>query len=387
MKRGWGPAPARIKGQPLFVIGVVLVGWIAFRASMIQLPGADRFRHLPLVEGATAIKTVNKTPNRPDIMRQAIQQDEAPHHAGFDATPMPSPLPQRPVDWDGTSKDRMAAGQTMLWMAAMSEIPIPAEVTRLAGSAEAGTKASSFTQQAGRWTPMSQVSPTQIASNSYQRNRWSADGWLLLRQGSGSGVAVGGVQPPVYGLSQIGAVLRYRLAPASRYRPSAYLRASQGLVRQGEGEMAVGFAARPVPALPVTAHVEARASLRAAGTEIRPAAFVTTGIDDAPLPLGFSGRGYMQAGYVGGSFATGFADGSVVAERTLVQKRDMRVNAGAGTWGGIQRGAKRLDMGPSVSLKLSLGPVPARVALDYRLRVMGDAEPTSGAVFTLSTGF
>lgn len=87
----------------------------------------------------------------------------------------------------------------------------------------------------------------------------------------------------------------------------------------------------------MTAYLEARASLRAAGTKIRSAAFVTTAIDDAPLPLGFSGRGYIQAGYVGGSFATGLGYGSMVAERTLMQNRNMRVNAGAGTWGGIQR--------------------------------------------------
>ncbi|MXP27603.1 hypothetical protein GRI58_02045 [Porphyrobacter algicida] len=133
--------------------------------------------------------------------------------------------------------------------------------------------------------------------------------------------------------------------------------------------------------------MEARATRRAGGTEIRPAIFVTTGIDNAGLPLDFAARGYVQAGYVGGSYATAFADGSLVAERTLAQRGDTRLNAGAGTRAGIQKGAKRLDVGPSASLSLSIGPVPARVALDYRLRVLGDAEPASGAALTLSTGF
>jgi len=56
------------------------------------------------------------------------------------------------------------------------------------------------------------------------------------------------------------------------------------------------------------------------------------------------------------------------------------------------RGARRgraagLDVGPSASLDLKIGAALARVSMDYRLRVAGDAEPGSGVAITLSTGF
>lgn len=192
---------------------------------------------------------------------------------------------------------------------------------------------------------------------------------------------------PVYGASQAGAVLRYELVPGSRHRPTAYARAVQALVGGRESDFAAGFAARPLAGVPLAAHVEARLTRRGEAVDIRPAAFVTTGFDEAPLPLGMRARGYAQAGYVGGRDATGFADGSVVAERRLLGRGETELGAGAGLWGGAQRGAARLDLGPSASLRFPLGGGTVRIGVDYRLRVAGNAEPASGAALTLSAGF
>lgn len=215
--------------------------------------------------------------------------------------------------------------------------------------------------------------------------RWRADIWLALRQGGavfqGSGLAA-----PVYGASQAGAVLRYRLAPASRSDPVAYVRVIQAIDRR-EIDLAVGLGARLVPSGAVVAHVEARASKRADQTEIRPAAFLTAGFDDAEWPLQLHVRGYAQAGYVGGRDATVFADGSLVTERILSRSDRTSLGLGAGAWGGAQRGAGRLDAGPSASLRFPLGKGAARIAVDYRMRVAGNAEPASGAALTLSAGF
>jgi hypothetical protein len=45
------------------------------------------------------------------------------------------------------------------------------------------------------------------------------------------------------------------------------------------------------------------------------------------------------------------------------------------------------DLGPWQWLDVMLGAVPARVSLDWRERVEGDAGPGSGAAVTLSTRF
>ena len=65
----------------------------------------------------------------------------------------------------------------------------------------------------------------------------------------------------------------------------------------------------------------------------------------------------------------------------------MRLSLGAGSWGGIQRDASRLDVGPTLRLDLTVGEVPARVSVDWRERVAGDAAPESGVAATLSTRF
>lgn len=144
---------------------------------------------------------------------------------------------------------------------------------------------------------------------------------------------------------------------------------------------------RPLAGLPVTAHGEARLARRGAKLEVRPAAFVSGGFDDAPLAAGITTRGYAQAGYVGGRDATAFADGSLVAEKPLWRERENALSTGAGLWAGAQRGASRLDLGPSASLRFRLGEGSARISVDYRQRIAGNAEPASGAALTLSAGF
>lgn len=233
--------------------------------------------------------------------------------------------------------------------------------------------------------PNSAVVPRAKSAQQTSAGRWSADLWLALREG-GSALFGGGSTAPVYGASQAGAVVRYRLAPASQRDVAVYARVVHALDRR-EGDVAAGLAARIAPGIPVTAHVEARVSRRDERVDLRPAAFVTTGFDEAHLPMQFRARGYAQAGYVGGRDATAFADGFLAAERRLTRDEDPELLVGAGLWGGAQRGASRLDLGPSASLRFPLGEGSARLAIDYRVRVAGNAVPASGAALTLSAGF
>lgn len=98
-------------------------------------------------------------------------------------------------------------------------------------------------------------------------------------------------------------------------------------------------------------------------------------------------RGYAQAGYVGGKASTGFADGSLIAERQAGSVAKARSAFGVGAWGGIQRDSARLDVGPSTSVAFSIGSGAGRLSVDYRLRVAGNAAPGQGMALTLSAGF
>ena len=111
------------------------------------------------------------------------------------------------------------------------------------------------------------------------------------------------------------------------------------------------------------------------------------GFEQVRLPMEVTARAYGQAGYVGGDFATPFADGALVAERRAVTFDSGGLSLGAGAWGGAQKGASRVDVGPAVTLNLSAGGAPVRLEADYRVRVAGNAAPGNGGVLTLSTGF
>ena len=139
---------------------------------------------------------------------------------------------------------------------------------------------------------------------STRADRWSFDSWLLLRSGRNRQVG-GAALAPSYGASQAGAVVRYRLAPGSDIDPAAHVRATRAFGRDGEGEIAAGFSARPLRGVPVALYSELRlARPGSSEAELRPAVFAVTELPAADLPLGMRGEAYVQAGYVGGRFAT-----------------------------------------------------------------------------------
>ena len=215
--------------------------------------------------------------------------------------------------------------------------------------------------------------------------RWSGDAWLYLRRDGSAPLAPG---QPAYGRSQAGAVLRYAIGPANGHRPLAYLRSSRALAGPAEADVAAGLAARPLPRLPVGVAVELRVTSEPSGREVRPAAFAVTELPPIDLPLGLRLEAYAQGGYVAGRFATPFIDGQAKLDTVAVRLgRASQMRIGAGLWGGAQDHAARLDAGPGASLDFPLGEARARLALDYRIRIAGDAEPTNGPALTFSAGF
>ena len=218
-------------------------------------------------------------------------------------------------------------------------------------------------------------------------NRWSADGWLFLRPDGGAPPTNSGAGFASYGASQAGAVLRYRLNPSSTIRPTLYARATKALASGRESEFAAGLSARPLAALPLAAHAELRFTRSGKDNELRAAAFAVTEIPPLDLPLGLRAETYFAAGYVTGDFATAFVDGQARINRQILDMGPGKLRVGAGAWGGAQKGAGRIDVGPSATADVNIGAVPARLSLDYRLRAAGNAEPGSGVALTLSSGF
>lgn len=373
----------RRSGQPLMALGIVLGAWIALRVALFEpLPdhGSSKWITGSVQAGDGGLAKPHSSLPAPYIESEgrlivrepAVRPTEGwPGVSPFQPmAPMPVVEPYRGpqivVDSPRpTIPPRTAAAHSLLWMAGMGAVPLAPEVA------------------AALESPL--MRPTRDPG-AVKSLRWGADAWLMWRDGA-SGVLAAGLSAPVYGGSQAGAVVRYRLAPRASSRPEIYVRAVTSLGAQGDAQIATGLAVRPLASVPITMHGEVRADVGAWATGIRPTAFLTTGVDDAALPGGLSARGYAQAGIVGGRNGTAFADGSFHVERTLIERRDSRLSVGAGIWGGAQRDAARVDIGPSASLKFRLGEGTGRLSADYRLRLAGNAEPRRGAALTLSASF
>ena len=252
---------------------------------------------------------------------------------------------------------------------------------------------------AGRQSKVTPVTRTGIPpfaaparqASSTEPDRWSFDAYAYYRAGSDSLSPAQG-RTPVYGASQLAANLQYRVAPRSGRDPRAYLRAYHALVSDAETELAPGISARPIGGFPVRVAGELRITRNLFSTDVRPAGYAVTEFPAQRLPLRFSLETYGAAGYVGGEAETYFVDGQASLTRELgslagPNGQRMRFSLGGATWGGVQEDAGRLDIGPTLRLDLSVGEVPARVSVDWRERVAGDAAPDSGVAATVSTRF
>lgn len=388
-------AAAAFRGQPLLVLAGLLAAWLALRVAVWQpssdgadlaVPNLATFPADRELAATVARAEALETFSRVSAIRLARVAGGYAARTGWPVRPaVRAPLAAFAVDQPGgrppghASAVRMAVGHTLLLAAGLSQLELlPTLAAYLQGEAPlpAGVPA------AAPPASLPQHAPTFTGS------RWSSDAWLMMRQDTTRAVASG---RPSYGRSQAGAVVRYRLAPAGGHAPQAYARASSALAGPLERDLAVGLSARPLPRVPVRVALEARISETEQGTEVRPAAIAVTELPPANLPGGWRAEAYVQAGYLGGSFATAFVDGQGRVERTVARLGEAEVSAGAGAWGGAQEGAARLDVGPSAAVAFRLGSkssrARARVAADYRFRVAGEADPRSGPALTLSAGF
>ncbi len=220
--------------------------------------------------------------------------------------------------------------------------------------------------------------------------RWTFDQWLLMR--AGSGVAATAPGAASYGASQAGAIARFRLGSGKPHDSFGYVRTSLAIdAPDNDRELAVGLGLRPMRRVPLRVMAEVRVyDSSNSQMRLRPVVTVVTELPWQNLPAGFLAEVYGQAGYAGGVGPTAFFDAQAVVDRSVTDvvgvKREVRL--GAGVWAGGQKGAVRLDVGPRVTLPLDLGDgVASRIALDWRLRVAGNANPASGPALTVASSF
>lgn len=390
-------AVATARGGPLIMIGLVLTAWTGARAVWWENPLAGLAAAvaaptgLPLALAPRGAAPGGSAPGAPGALASAPAAMLPPATAAR-AAPIPDTarrgggmLALLSSGFSSGIDPRIAAAQQYLWQAALR--------TPLAYPATSGTAATGFLSARDRLAARDPAPflPAPAPGTATSGGRWSLDGWAFWRQGSDSAPVSQG-RVPIYGASQIGLVLNYRLAPTARRDPRLYLRGYRALVRRGETELALGAAARPLPRLPLRVAAELRITDSAFGTQIRPSAYAVTELAPLRLPLGAHFEAYGQAGWVGGAAATPFAEGQVGVTRELGAVADatdnrLRLSLGAGAWAGAQNDAQRIDLGPTMRLDVTLGEVPARVSLDWRERVGGDAAPGSGLAATLSTRF
>ena len=210
------------------------------------------------------------------------------------------------------------------------------------------------------------------------RSRWSGSAWLVARGGSGIAPGIAGGQ---LGGAQAGVRLAYLLDRKHRVALAGRITTPLGT---GLREAAVGVEWQPTR-LPVRLVAEQRFALN--GGRGGPGLAVVGGVGPVGLPVGFRLEAYGQAGAVRRAATDFYADGAVRIARPLASIGPARVDLGAGAWGAAQRGAARLDLGPSLGLVLPAGKRSLRIALDWRQRLAGDARPGSGPALTLGTDF
>ena len=390
--------PTARKGGALLMLGGVLAAWLLVRVAIWQPPFEPAsLAALPLPSPQIA-ETVGPAKIAPEAPEAFPDEPFAPYAAPAAPVWQVPPLPPRvdtPVPFTPVAYSQFGAGRPAIsrrgFAGANNLVAhaylLSAGYRRSAGAPELTNRNTALAANSGSngsLAPVYALGAAEAMRETERAPRWTADAWALWRRDNASPLLSG---RPSYGRSQVGAVIRYNLSPSSDHAPQIHLRASSALEGQREREIALGASARPIPGVPVRLAAEARVSDTDRRTEPRAAAYAVSEFPPVNLPAGFTGEAYVQGGYVTGDFATAFVDGQARITRELAEVDDFRLSAGAGAWGGAQDDAQRLDVGPSAGLSFRIGAARGRISADYRFRVAGDAEPSSGPALTLSAGF
>ncbi len=341
------------RGRPLRFVGAVAFGWIGVRVAMLWPAPPPA---LPAVLPATLRPSLRLLP--PPAASAEASRGRAVSEAGATGSRAGGarPVRSRPAT-GGTVPPHLPALVAPLPDAVALPPAVPPAMPSAQGRAEAGVSA--------------------VALPLPRRDHWQASSWLVLRPGRGLGAAPAASQ---LGGSQYGVRLAYGLGPGRRL--AAYGRLA-GPLRGTGAEAAFGVEWQPGRA-PVRLSIEHRFGLD--GIHDGPGAGVVAGLDRGIAP-GFRLEAYGQAGMILRAERAPYADGAVRLAREVAHGRRSVLALGVGAWGAAQREGQRVDIGPSLVAVVPIGSVRARLALDWRQRIAGDARPGSGLALTLGSDF
>lgn len=226
--------------------------------------------------------------------------------------------------------------------------------------------------------PAADYAPTPLLPPPIARagSRWSASLWLIARGGARDALAGGQL-----GASQAGARIAYVLDRRRRVAIAARVSAP---LRGAGREAAIGVDWQPTAA-PIHLIAERRVALD--GGRGGATLMLVGGIGPTAIAPGWRLEGYGQAGGIARDGVEGFVDGGVRITRRVAARGGWTLDMGAGAWGGAQRGAARLDVGPSIAVAAPIGDRVVRIALDWRQRIAGDAHPGSGPALSIGSDF
>ena len=335
-------------GRPLRFFGVAIAGWVAVRAVMLW----------PTV-GPAAI---------PRALVPAAFADDARDVADRGPAPVVSPAQFRTVF--------QPVEQPLPRLA--SAAVVAANVGRTVDAVRSPTVATRPPDPLAVAQTILAPPPAIAPTAREPLDRWSASAWFVLRDGRGIAPGLGGGQ---LGGSQAGLRIAYAIGDARRV--ALVGRVATPLKGLGR-EAAIGLEWRPTK-LPVRLVAEYRVALD--GGRSGPAAGIIAGTGPAPLALGFDLETYGQAGIVRRRRDEPFAEGAARLSRTIATLGGAKLDLGVGGWGGAQRGVQRLDIGPSIGVRVPVAGKAIRLSLDWRQRIAGNARPGSGPVLVIGSDF
>lgn len=336
-----------IASRPLRFLAVLLFGWILGRSIAIyenHVGIADRQRpQAHAQERAQAQEQRTPAMSRGAWIVRAAARGPSPTPGSANAV-----LPGTPTVRFTTSAPPTAA---LIVAAAAQSIPQPRAIAGVA--------------------PTSRLAPIAPTGS-----RWAASAWLIARGGMAPSVATSQL-----GASQAGFRLTHALGRTRRVALAA--RVSAPLSGPGR-EAAVGLDWQPTAA-PIHVLAEQRVSLD--GGKGGPTLGLIGGFGPTQVAPGVRLEGYGQAGVIARNGGEAFADGALRATHPLTALGGLHIDVGAGAWGGAQRGASRLDVGPSLGLIATVDGRTIRLSADWRQRVAGSARPGSGPALSIGTNF
>lgn len=343
-------------GRPLRFFLLVIAAWIGGRVTMQLLGGALVTPTDPLHQAPDRVAKAPAPPSFPPLA----------------SSPRVAPLPRHaaPIRQPGTASNGGA-------LDLMDFIRFTTAFSGRHYGASSALAALADTETARAPWPVAIPAAPPPPGN----DRWRASAWMLWRpEGAATSASLSGGQ---LGASQAGARFDYDLTPHAPSRLAAYARVSAALAHPTQPEAALGVAIQPSRHLPVSIGVERRIALDRTARNAM-AVVIAGGFGPREALPGLMAEGYAQTGMVGARSRDAFVDGRL----SITHPVDRTAMAlGASLSGGAQPGVHRVDVGPALHVRLPTAPVAARMMMEWRERVSGQARPRSGLALTLAADF